>query len=301
MPRTGRDATFSVRASSISDGQCEPCSQAVHYMYTPRMRTDVGSPASFSKRVQDPTAELYTEDVHAVTSMPASEGHPVTDTLPDQGRSAIDGIYHELRRQIVTLERAPGSRLREEPLAEEFGVSRTPIRQVLGRLQHERLVTRDPGAGATVAVIDAKEVRDVWAVRLKLLELTDAFTSLPAPPAVVDDLRTIAEELEDVRTTRSLVTLGELYSRFNTTVLEVCTSTTMRRISDELFHLTAREWLRNLPDLDLDHEIDVFAEELAAIIDTLQGHDRRRLTAIRLDHMQRLLRRFNDHLSRPLG
>lgn len=225
----------------------------------------------------------------------------MTDIMSEHGRSTIDGIYHELRRQIVTLEREPGTRLREEPLAEEFGVSRTPIRQVLGRLQHERLVTREPGAGATVAVIDAKEVRDVWAVRLKLLELTDSFTSLPAPPGVVDDLRTIAEELEGVHTTRSISTLGDLYSRFNTTVLQVCTSTTMRRISDELFHLTAREWLRNLPDLDLDHEIDVFAEELADIVDALQGRDHHRLTTIRLDHMQRLLRRFNDHLSRPLG
>lgn len=216
-------------------------------------------------------------------------------------RPSIEQIYQELRRQISVLEREPGSRLREEPLAEEFGVSRTPIRQVLARLQHERLVHHDAGTGASVAVIDAREVRDVWAVRLKLLELTDGFTSLPAPPEVLTELSRIAEELEEVRGSRTIVTLGELYSRFQGTVLQVCTSATMRRISDQLFHITTREWLQMLPDLDLDHEIDVFAEELSDTATALQGRDATVLTDIRTDHMRRLLRRFNDHLSQPLG
>lgn len=216
-------------------------------------------------------------------------------------RPTIDEIYLELRRQICLLERSPGSRLREEPLAQEFGVSRTPIRSALARLQHERLVTHDPGTGATVAVIDAREMRDVWAVRMKLTELTDGFTALPAPAAVIAELERIAADLEAVRGSRTIVALGELYARFQDAVLQVCTSATLRRISDQLFHLTAREWLRLLPELDLDREIDAFAEELAATTAAMRTNDAGALAAIRRDHLQRLLHRFNDHLTRPLG
>jgi DNA-binding GntR family transcriptional regulator len=216
-------------------------------------------------------------------------------------RPAVTDIYNELRERICLLDLEPGARLREEPLAAEFGVSRTPVRAALARLEHERLVESSPGSGATVAIIDTKEIRDVWAVRMKIADLVADFVRLPAPPAAIDELRTVAAETELVRTSRDTRQLGALYNRYHDVVLSVYTSRTLRRIHDQLFHLTARVWLQFLPEMDLDHEIDVMLEEVLATIEAMQGRSGQQLADVRTAHMRMLLSRFNDHVSRPLG
>lgn len=210
-------------------------------------------------------------------------------------------IYRELRERICLLDLEPGQRLPEESLAAEFGVSRTPIRQVLDRLEHERLVIQRPGAGASVTVIDSKEIRDVWAVRLKMAELVGDFVRLPAPAAVLEDLRGIEAELDTIRGSRDLRALGALYNRYHDAVLRVFASETLRRIHDQLFHQTARVWLQFLPEMDLDNEIDIMADEVEQTIDAMQGTSGARLAEVRLKHMQMLLDRFNQHVARALG
>ena len=54
---------------------------------------------------------------------------------PPTARDRFERLHAELRDRICLLEYAPGTRLSEEALAAEFGVSRTPLRRVLGRLE----------------------------------------------------------------------------------------------------------------------------------------------------------------------
>nr|WP_274388306.1 GntR family transcriptional regulator [Salsipaludibacter albus] len=213
----------------------------------------------------------------------------------------VRDIYDTMRERICLLDLEPGARLREEPLAEEFGVSRTPVRAALARLEHERLVHSSPGSGATVAIIDAKEIRDVWAVRMKIADLVADFVRLPAPPDTLAELDDIATATEAVRTSRDTRQLGVLYNRYHDAVLSVYTSRTLRRIHDQLFHLTARVWLQFLPELDLDDEIDIMLEEVQATREAMQGNSGQRLAEVRTTHMKLLLERFNAHAARPLG
>lgn len=216
-------------------------------------------------------------------------------------RTTTEGIYHALRERICLLEIEPGSRLTEQALAAEFGVSRTPIRQVLDRLEHERLVIQRPGAGTSVATIDTKEVRDVWAVRLKIAELIGDFVRLPAPTAVIEELQDIRSELVDVGRTGDIQVLGRLYNRYHAAILKVISNETLRRIHDQLYHQTSRVWLQFLPEMDLGAEIDVTAEEVEQTIEAMRGRSGAELARIRAMHLRLLLRRFNDHVARPIG
>lgn len=216
-------------------------------------------------------------------------------------RQSVNDIYAILRERVCLLDYEPGDRLREEPLAEEFGVSRTPIRQVLTRLEHERLVQSTPGSGATVAIIDSKEIRDVWAVRMKIADLVADFVKLPASPTTLNELAGIRDALDEIRECRELRALGALYNRYHDLVLTVYTSATLRRIHDQLFHLTARVWLQFLPELDLDAEIDIMAQEIDETLEAMRGRSGAALAGVRKAHMRMLLSRFNDHVSRPLG
>lgn len=76
-----------------------------------------------------------------------------------------DVVFKKLRQEILTGELKPGERLMEIHLANKLGVSRTPIREAIRKLELEGLVTMIPRRGAEVAQITEKSMKDVLEVR----------------------------------------------------------------------------------------------------------------------------------------
>ncbi len=79
-----------------------------------------------------------------------------------------DVVFNTLRQAILTGELKPGERLMEIHLADKLGVSRTPIREAIRKLELEGLVTMIPRRGAEVAQITEKSMNDVLEVRRAL-------------------------------------------------------------------------------------------------------------------------------------
>ena len=77
-------------------------------------------------------------------------------------------VYEELKRQILVGEIAPGTRMMEVDLAEDMGVSRTPVREAIRKLEKEGLVTIEPRRGAYASDISIKDILDVLEVRQNL-------------------------------------------------------------------------------------------------------------------------------------
>lgn len=202
-----------------------------------------------------------------------------------------------MREQIILLDLPPGTRLREEQLAEQFGVSRTPIRQVLDRLEFEGLVEQDEGRGARVSSLDPKELRDIWTMRLRIAEMVGDFTRIPSNQEILDRLDTIRSELAELKTTRNIRALGALYNRYHETMLTLVANAALVRIHDLLYVQTARVWMQFLPEMDIDREIDVMAEEVGETMASLAEGSAGNVAAVRADHMRRLLERFNQHVT----
>lgn len=98
-------------------------------------------------------------------------------------------IFNSLREAIIVGELKPGERLMEVQLAEKMGVSRTPVREAIRKLELEGLVNMVPRRGAQVADLSVKDIMDVLEVRATLDGLA---TSLSA-------LRITAEELKELK------------------------------------------------------------------------------------------------------
>lgn len=81
----------------------------------------------------------------------------------------VDGeaIFAKLREEILSGVHTPGTAFREIPLTERFGVSRTPIREALSRLEQERLLVR-VGRGLRVPEADPERVIQVYDLRIQL-------------------------------------------------------------------------------------------------------------------------------------
>lgn len=79
-----------------------------------------------------------------------------------------DQIFQSIKKMIINNQYIPGETLRIDHLANEFGVSTTPVREALVRLQSEGLVEISPNKSATVTQIDENSVKDLWGFRLLL-------------------------------------------------------------------------------------------------------------------------------------
>ena len=104
--------------------------------------------------------------------MNAESNHPPpSDRRSEQQGSRVHTIYDALRRAILEQALRPGMKLPEDTIGEQFGVSRTLVREALKRLAVEGLVELKPNKGASVAYPTLDEARDVFEVRRTLERL----------------------------------------------------------------------------------------------------------------------------------
>jgi GntR family transcriptional regulator, rspAB operon transcriptional repressor len=97
-----------------------------------------------------------------VANMSASDPLPLRDPLK------TDRVYEALRHRICTLELEPGSPIRKEEVAAEFGMSRAPVNDAIARLAEEGLVDVFPQHGSFVAQLRASDVREGLFIRIAL-------------------------------------------------------------------------------------------------------------------------------------
>ncbi|GMA23101.1 GntR family transcriptional regulator [Luteimicrobium album] len=91
----------------------------------------------------------------------------MTTTLSPR-QSGARAVYDALRTEIIDGTLAPDERLSEPALAARLGVSRTPVREALRRLEAETLVVEQPTGGVRVAPLDVADARQVYEVRARL-------------------------------------------------------------------------------------------------------------------------------------
>ena len=111
-----------------------------------------------------------------------------------------DVVFNTLRQAILRGELKPGERLMEIQLANKLGVSRTPIREAIRKLELEGLVLMIPRKGAEVAQITEKSLRDVLEVRRALEELAVELACDRMTEQGLADLEQAEEEFEKVLT-----------------------------------------------------------------------------------------------------
>jgi DNA-binding GntR family transcriptional regulator len=90
----------------------------------------------------------------------------VTFGWHEQRTTTPDGVYRVLRAVILDGTVPPGGQLREAHIAADLGISRSPLREALTRLEEEGLVVKIPFRGAFVAQVSAEDVAEIASVRL---------------------------------------------------------------------------------------------------------------------------------------
>jgi DNA-binding GntR family transcriptional regulator len=110
-----------------------------------------------------------------------------------RGTSHHERIYRAISDAVIEHRLKPGARLREDALAEVFGISRTGIRKVLQRLALEQLITLTPGKGAAVARPTAEEAREIFDARRMIECALMARLATRITAAEIEKVRAVAQ------------------------------------------------------------------------------------------------------------
>lgn len=133
-------------------------------------------------------------------------------------------VFAMLRQAILSGKLQPGDRLVERELAEQLGVSRTPVREALRKLELEHLVTHIPRKGVVVSEISKKDVVEIFDIRASLEGLA---SSLVAEKAIVEDVQKLydmVQDMEEAATAQDVDKLNELHDEFHKELFAIAES-----------------------------------------------------------------------------
>jgi DNA-binding GntR family transcriptional regulator len=157
-----------------------------------------------------------------------------------------DQVLAALRKGIINGDYPPGERLTEDRLAEDFGVSRNPVREALRVAEAEGFVVVLPRRGAVVASPSTATIDDIFAVRERLEALAARLAAERATPGDVTALRAILEQARLATEHQDLRGVAELNSALHLHILEISGNPWLASIAKALylhvqwvFHMTA--------------------------------------------------------------
>ena len=177
--------------------------------------------------------------------MPTSAGYagrtepgPIFTGQHDR-RKVTDWVYEELKGAIVDLRLAPGKPLREATLAEQLGVSKTPIRQALTMLEQEGLVETTSFKGAVVGGYSRQDLLEIYELR----ELLENLAARAAAESMSDEDRArlgrISRESRMLKSGNDPARLAALVSDFDDVLFDQVHNSRIRALIENLrAHLT---------------------------------------------------------------
>ncbi|MFD9377173.1 GntR family transcriptional regulator [Streptomyces sp. NPDC059999] len=147
--------------------------------------------------------------------------------------TAADRVYRHVKQGVLDRRFEGGVLLTEGEVAEAVGVSRTPVREALLRLETEGLLKLYPKKGALVLPVSVQEIADVIETRLLVEEFT-ARKAVPAPPALLDRLAALIEEQRRHAAEGDLVALMAADRGFHAEIVRHAGNQILCRLYDQL-------------------------------------------------------------------
>ncbi len=157
-------------------------------------------------------------------------------------------VYEKLKTAIIDGTVAQGQWLVERELCEEYGISRTPVREVLFRLVSEGLVVQEPSKGFSVRNLTMDQVVEIFQAREALEVMAVALACRRMRPADLERLRELRKELARVDIDKDIAVHVKLGRRMHNIIRDVAQNSLLKELYvkvDNLTHLTANLTVRS--------------------------------------------------------
>lgn len=199
-----------------------------------------------------------------------------------------DAILDQLRREIITLERAPGAMLDEASLCSEFDISRTPMREILRRLDGEGYVQVRENRGAIVSPMDMQSMRQFFLTAPMIYASISRLAAEHARPEQIAELELIQSDFKKAVASQSVESMVYFNDRFHFQIGEMADNAYLQPSLQRLLIDHARigqTFWTSQKDVEVDkvHEASHHHDQL---ITAFEAHDEEKAVEITLEHWQ---------------
>ena len=135
-----------------------------------------------------------------------------------ENKSLTSLIFDKIREDILNDKYSTGDKIVEAKLADELGVSRTPVREALKQLELDGLVDNIPNRGVVVKGISNQDIYDIYTIRVAIEGIAARWAVERMDETVVEDLREIYELMEFYTFKKDVEKIFELNTKFHETI-----------------------------------------------------------------------------------
>jgi len=194
-----------------------------------------------------------------------------------------DVVFNTLREAILKGELVPGERLMEKQLAERMGVSRTPIREAIRKLELEGLVVMVPRKGAEVASITEKDITDVLEVRGTLEALAVRLACEKMSEKDIKRLIKVKDEFEEAAKSKKTEKLINKDVEFHDIIFQSTGNEKLIQIINNLREQIYRFRVKYIFEMENYTQL---VEEHDEIVNSIKNKDKKKAEAIALKHIK---------------
>lgn len=195
-----------------------------------------------------------------------------------------DVVFQTLRQAILKGELEPGERLMEIHLAQKLGVSRTPVREAIRKLELEGLVIMIPRKGAIVADITLSDLEDVLEVRLALEELAVRQAARNYTPEQMERLKQASDHFRRILDGADVIAYAETDESFHAIIYEMTGNKKLVQILNNLREQMYRYRMEYLKDKKYHEQLVGEHEE---VVKALEARDEARAVEVMVLHVER--------------
>lgn len=205
------------------------------------------------------------------------------DDVETNSGSLRSRVFSQLQNDILNGLYQPGESLIETKLSEELGVSRTPIREAIRQLELEGLVQSIPNKGAIVKGISAKDIEDIYTIRMLIEGLAARWATEKITPEELEELKDAAELEEFYTGKNDLVHLLQFDSRFHDIIFKASKSKPLMHTLSTFHHYVQRA--RSI-SLNSPERAQKALEEHKAILKAIEEHDPEKAERLTTEHVR---------------
>lgn len=202
----------------------------------------------------------------------------------DNYKPLRDVVFENLREAILEGKLKPGQRLMEVQLAEQLGVSRTPVREAIRKLELEGLVVMLPRKGAYVANMSLKDIMDVLEIRASLEGLAAYLAAERISEDDVKKLYKIAEEFKQSTMDADIDTLLKKDVEFHECIFKATNNKRLHQLINSLWEQVYRFRVTYISDYDSSLSI---VEEHKLIADAIAKGDSELAKKYATEHIEK--------------
>ena len=192
-------------------------------------------------------------------------------------------VFENIRQAIVKGIFAPGERLMEIQLADDLGVSRTPVREAIRKLELEGFVVMIPRRGTYVANLSIKDINDVYEIRISLVGVAAGLAGGRIEPEELEELNRLLLEISEAARTGPMDKIVRLDTAFHDVLYKASRNDRLRNIINNL-----REQITGIRGTSMRYpgRLADTLEEHRALVDSIAARDSERAQAAARIHLE---------------